>query len=131
MTRFTITEFSVASVSGNAVNGAFIVTTTVVGSDAVAFSTVGQKIEFCPGPSGFLGFSVPSLRKALKLSATICASTGCSRMEHATRWERERPREQIVGDRPRVEERRLVGSVRVAHQRELVQRDERRVVPGR
>ena len=75
MARFTITEFSVASVSGNAVNGAFIVTTTVVGSDAVAFSTVGQKIEFCPGPSGFLGFSVPSLRKALKLSATICAST--------------------------------------------------------
>ena len=54
-----------------------------------------------------------------------------SRMEHATRWELERPREQIVGDRPRVEERRLVGSVRVAHERELVQRDERRVVPAR
>ena len=58
-------EFSVASVSGNAVNGVFIVTTTVVASGAVTFLTAGQKIAFWP----LLGS-----RKTLKLSATAAAS---------------------------------------------------------
>ena len=47
--RFTGMEFSVASVSGNAVNGFFMVTMTVVGSSpALASATDGQKIAFWP-----------------------------------------------------------------------------------
>ena len=46
--RFSTIAFSVASVSGNAVNGVCIVTTTVVAPFAVTFFTDGQKIEFSP-----------------------------------------------------------------------------------
>jgi hypothetical protein len=60
-------EFSVASVSGKAVNGVCIVATTVVGSAAVTFLTAGQKIAFWP---------LFGLRKTLKLSATTDASQG-------------------------------------------------------
>ncbi len=65
--RFTGMEFSVASVSGNAVNGFFMVTTTVVGSSpALASATDGQKIAFWP----FFGS-----RMMLKFSAIIAASS--------------------------------------------------------
>ena len=65
--RLRIIAFSVASVSGKAVNGVLIVATTVVGPLAVTFLTAGQKIAFSP----WLGS-----RKMLKLAATAAASQG-------------------------------------------------------
>ena len=72
MARFWIIAYSVASVSGNAVKGALIVTTTVVASGSLHVGDRGPEDRVLPGPA----LSPVASRNALKLSAIACASSG-------------------------------------------------------
>ena len=102
-----------------------MVQTTVVASGACTSATVGQKIAFCPGPPA----SPVASRNALKLSAIACASSG------APDWNVSPSRITNVQVSRSSEishestSARLVATVRIADDRELVQRDVGRIRP--
>ena len=102
-----------------------MVQTTVVASGACTSETVGQKIAFCPGPPA----SPVASRNALKLSAIACASSG------APDWNVSPSRITNVQVSRSSEishestSARLVATLRIADDRELVQRHVGRIRP--